>query len=88
MLTKYFLDFKDDEMKTLYRRSNNKYYARATIICTILLAVIAGGMEAMNLTTDEKDRPFKNTNMVSIMNWTHVLIFCFACFFIRKALWF
>lgn len=51
MLTR-LLSFGDKEMKVGYARSNYQYYARSTILVTLLLLLIAAALQVSELVMD------------------------------------
>ena len=52
---------------------------------TLFLFAVSLALEIVNLTAEQK--PFKNANLVSIINWATCAIFAIMSFCIRKALW-
>jgi len=86
MLTRFFLQFTDDDLNRRFKQSRQEFYQKALPIIALMLFLLAITLEVLYRGVGNKDLG-KLSVITSVINWGYVVIFILKSFLIRRFVW-
>ena len=86
MLTRFFLQYTDDDLNRRFKQSRQEFYQKALPIIAFMLFLLAITLEVLYRVSSNKDLGSLSI-ITSIVNWGYVVIFIVLSVLIRRFVW-